>query len=156
MTKIIPLSQGKVALIDEADFNRVNKYKWYFNNGYVMHAEYFGKKVKMYLLHRFIMNTPKGMDTDHKNGDKLDNRQENLRICNRSENNQNRLKVSTASSVYKGVSWNKKMKKWKSQVKLNKKPYYIGSFVKEIHAAMAYDMFAKDLHGEFAQLNFKI
>tara|TARA_R110000824_G_scaffold217121_2_gene403649 strand:+ start:61 stop:615 length:555 start_codon:yes stop_codon:yes gene_type:complete len=105
-------------------------------------------------LHRLIMNTPKGMHTDHINGDPLDNRKENLRICTGAENQRNKGPQKNNTSGFKGVYWHKGSKKWSAQVAYNKKNIYIGCFKDKEEAARAHDAKAKELHGEFAYLNF--
>lgn len=103
-------------------------------------------------MHKIIMP---GSEIDHKNGDGLDNRKENLRVCSRSQNLFNRRKHSKSSSSYKGVSWNPLHKKWHSRIMKNKKQINLGYFDKEIDAAIAYDESAKKLFGEFCHTNFK-
>ena len=76
---------------------------------------------------------------DHINGDRLDNRIENLRIVNNQQNQFNRKSVDKSSSVYKGVSWSKSLNKWAAGYTLNKKKYHIGYFNNEVEAAKAYD-----------------
>jgi len=155
MAKRIPLTQNKFAIVDDEDFDQVNQYKWYFNNGYARRW-YLDKKTKKegYMtMHRLINNTPKGMDTDHINHNGLDNRKENLRSATRNQNNQNYL-PQKHSSKYKGVYWNKKEKKFKAYIGLNGKAIHLGYFKTEIEGAKAYDRKAKEIYGEFAYLNF--
>jgi hypothetical protein len=91
---------------------------------------------------------------DHINGDKNDNRKENLRCCSANENLQNRRKARTnKSSRFKGVSYFKPTDKWKAEIKSNKNHVYIGLFLSEIAAANAYNFYAKELHGDFANFN---
>lgn len=104
-------------------------------------------------LHRLIMNAPKGMSIDHINGDKSDNRKSNLRICTNSENLRNRGSQSNNTSGYKGVSWSKELKKWRTQICINKKHIHVGLFKDKIEAAKAYNEAAIKYHGEFAKLN---
>jgi hypothetical protein len=99
------------------------------------------------------MKTPKDMDTDHINGDGLDNRRDNLRVCNCAQNQRNRGKQNNNQSGLKGVSWHKKGKKWITQLKLNKKNIYLGLFKNKERAAVAYNEAATKYHGEFARLN---
>lgn len=108
-------------------------------------------------MHRLIMNTPDGMDTDHKNNNGLDNRRNNLRVCTIGQNKMNMSKKNYkggASSKFKGVCLREKAKKrrWRSNVRFVE----IGSFETEIEAALAYDKRAKELYGDFAKLNFPI
>jgi hypothetical protein len=115
------------------------------------------------MLHALIMNTPKGMFTDHINGDPLDNRRSNLRICTISENNRNAPNHVDGTSGYKGVCYmkdglnfkrGKNAKRWRAVVNYNKKVHYLGTFATAEEAARAYDAKALELHGEYAYLNF--
>jgi len=108
-------------------------------------------------MHRVIMKLNFGdkRQVDHINGNGIDNRRNNLRICTQSQNNQNqRTQICLKSSKYKGVLWHKCCKRWMAQIKLNKKNKYIGLFKNEIDAAHAYDREAKELFGEYAKTNF--
>jgi len=105
-------------------------------------------------IHRLITGAPKGMDIDHINGNPLDNRKSNLRICTHTENMRNRGANKNNTSGYKGVGWHKKGKKWGATIKHNYKSVYIGLYEDKEEAARAYDKKAKELHGEFAYLNF--
>ena len=111
------------------------------------------RKVKLY-IHRLIMDAPKGMDVDHINGNPLDNRKSNLRICTHTENNRNRGANKNNTSGYKGAYWHKQNKKWRAQIVRNNKAIHIGLYESKEEAARAYDKKAKELHGEFAYLNF--
>lgn len=159
MSKHIPLSQGKLALIDDDDFETHGQVKWHaMNHGrrtYAVRNVRVGLHSKAIYLHRQIMNAPKGMDVDHINGDTLDNRKCNLRICTRSENLRNRPKDPDNTSGYKGVHWSKKYNKWQSKIVLQRKTIHLGFFDDPIEAARAYDAKAKEIHGEFAFLNFQ-
>ena len=155
--KEIPLSKGKVAIVDNEDFEWLNQWKWHcLSPGYAARhnriCEWHGKR-KMVLMHREVLHTPEGMCTDHINGDKLDNRHENLRICDHSKNGAN-AKARNGKSGYRGVCWHKQRKKWTASIRFNYKTNYLGLFVNLIDAAKAYDKKAKELFGEFANLNF--
>ena len=158
--KKIKLTQGKYALIDNEDFKRINQFKWHANfiDGYWRAMRNIRKpngKRETQLMHRFIMNTPKGMDTDHKNHDGLDNQKHNLRICTMAQNQHNQKLRQNTSSKYKGVTWHEQLKKWRTRIRLNGKRIHLGYYINEIKAARAYDMKAKELFGEFAYLNFQ-
>jgi hypothetical protein len=113
-----------------------------------------GPKGQDEYLHRLIMNTPKGLDTDHIDGNHLDNRKSNLRVCTKAQNQHNRHRAHGLSK-FKGVSWHTKTKKWQARVALNGKRIHIGVFDSEIEAAKAYDQKARELYGDFARPNFE-
>lgn len=104
------------------------------------------------LMHREIMNPPKGMVVDHINGNGLDNRRCNLRICTPAENVRNRRKVACGRSRFIGVF--PRRDKWHAVVTHQRKTHFVGSFDDEVEAAKARDRLALELHGPFARLNF--
>jgi hypothetical protein len=156
--KLIPLSKNKAAKIDDLDFERVNRWKWSFcpnRGGYAVRNETYAPRKHRFLpMARFIMNAPKGMLVDHRNGDTLDNQRENLRICTIAENQQNKRKPKHNTSGYKGVQWSKQKRKWIATAALTGHLYWGGGFDDKIEAAKAYDRLASRLYGEFARLNF--
>lgn len=143
--KLIPLTKGKFAKVDNEDFDRVKEICWRYSCGY---AGSFDIQ-----MHRFIMNTPKGMHTDHINHDTLDNRKSNLRICTHQENLMNQSNQMFKTSKYKGVFWDKARCKWRAEIVFNNKSIYLGRFENEINAAMSYNKKAIELFGEFANVN---
>lgn len=156
--KKISLSQGRFALIDAEDFEFLNQWEWCYSRGYALRNEYIGmidgkQKAKRIPMHRLVNKTPDDLQTDHINGDKLDNRKCNLRSCTSSQNHMNKKSPKNSTSKYKGVHWYKKGKKWKSEIRINKKGQYLGYFKSEIEAAKAYNKAAIELFGEFAKLN---
>jgi len=147
---IIPLPNGIYALVDEEDYERVSQYNWNCDGrGYVSNNT-VGK------LHRFIMNiTDPKIKIDHKFHNKLDNRKSQLRICTHAENMRN-TRSNKGTSKYKGVNWFRASKKWCAEITYNRKNIKIGYFDNEKDAARAYDAKAKELHKEFAHLNFPL
>lgn len=146
--KKIYLNQGKYALVDDEDFEKVNAFQWHFNNGY---ARRDFIHVKLY-MHRFILNPKKGEIVDHKNGNPLDNRKENLRICNQSLNLANQRLSIKNTSGYKGVCWHKTLKYWVAQIKVNQK-CHAKYFKNKEDAARGYNEMAFKYFGEFSLQN---
>jgi len=156
MIKIIRLTNGKETIIDSSDWIKVKDFNWGYGfggSGYAGTNIGGRKNHKQLLLHRFIMDTPKGMVTDHINGNKLDNRRKNLRICTQAENSMNCRKNIIKSSKYKGVSWFKRDKCWRAYINLNRRQIHIGYFTKETDAVKAYNKQAIKVHKTFANLN---
>ncbi len=157
--KKIPLTQGQVALVDDEDYEYLCKSKWcaFYSHGryYAVRTVWENKRNKIILMHRQILNPPKGKEVDHINHNGLDNRKKNIRIATRSQNNQNQRKCTrNTTSKYKGVSWDKKTNKWISYIKINCKRTVIGYYHNEIFAAGKYDEWARKCFGSFANTNF--
>lgn len=149
MTKSIFLTQGKIALVDDEDFEELNKYKWCFDGQYAQRR--IGKTTLR--MHKVIIETPPGKHIDHIDGNPLNNQRSNLRVCSHAENQMNRKKSDGLSSKYKGVSWHKQTEKWRATIKINQGLMYLGLFEVEEDAARAYDEAAKEHFGEFAKVN---
>ena len=155
----IELTQGFRALVDDQDFQFLNGFKWCVkkhHRGLYAHRAIRNKagSKSTITMHRQIM--PDLIQIDHKNGNGLDNRRENLRPASAVQNKRNqrkRRRVGGTSSKYKGVCWFKGTGKWHAQIGLNGKRRHLGFFVSEIAAARAYNEAAVLHHGEFAVLN---
>jgi hypothetical protein len=154
--KYIPLSgqrgAGKFAIVDDEDYERLNKFKWWLGaNGYAC-GRVGGQR--MVTLHSLLMPRKPGYTVDHKYGNKLDNRHSRLRYLTPAQNvlNVHRLR-STNTSGYRGVSWSKANRKWLAQIKHKYMWHYLGYFVTPSEAAQAYNIAAERLHGDFARLN---
>ena len=159
-------------LYDAEDHDKVIAHKWcvsetkkdrFYVRTHIPHPDggwYYppngnrGRRRATLPIHRLIMDAPKGMEVDHINGNPLDNRKSNLRICTIAENLRNKGAGKNNTSGYKGVSWVKRNKRWLAQIKHNGKQVYIGHYKNKEEAARAYDKKAKELHGEYAYLNF--
>lgn len=154
--KLIPLTRGKFAKVDDDDFEYLNQWKWYCDRkGYACRAGGIEIKRNTIRMHREIIKTPKGMLTDHIDRDRLNNCKSNLRICLFSGNSANTGLTKNNTTGYKGIAFmGGKVNKWKARIKFNCKLYHIGCFKTKEEAAMAYDKKAKELFGEFACLNF--
>lgn len=156
MTKEIPLTQGKVAIVDDDDYLQISLLKWHLSaNKYAAHSVRVNGQNKQIYLHRFITNAQSGVQVDHIDGDSLNNTKRNLRLCTNIENSRNQKKrIHGTTSRFKGVAWHKKANKWCAQIMSHGKYIHLGLFLHEIEAARAYDEAAKKLHGQFAKLNF--
>jgi len=159
--KEILLSQNMVAIVDDEDFERLNIFKWTFSRqrektGCAVRN--IGRKdngtVVLYRMHWEIMGKPKkGFVVDHINGNELDNRKCNLRICSYRNNARNKVKQKNNTSGYKGVSLDKRRNKWSVRIKTNNKYKFCGYFKNIIDAVKTYNDVAKKYHGKFANLN---
>jgi len=156
--KKIKLPQGKFALVDDGDFEYLNKFKWRaIKNNLTFYVQrnirlVNGKWTSIY-MHRVLLNVPEEMETDHIDHCGLNNQRANLRICTHQKNMMNRNSNKNGSSEFKGVSWYKRDRKWHAQIRYKKKNYHLGYFILENNAALAYNKKAKELFGEFARLN---
>ncbi len=128
------------------------------SNGYFTVGLSKNGGVKTHMIHQLVarefLENPNGKPCiDHIDGNKTNNSLENLRLCSYSQNNRNRNKRENASSIYKGVCWDRSLGKWKAQIQINSRRESLGLFTNEKEAAQAYDEKAKELFKEFAKLN---
>jgi phenylalanyl-tRNA synthetase alpha subunit len=172
--KGIELTQGKVALVDDEDFDYLNQWKWHAarqrtGRFYAKRGKSIDGHVKNIWLHRIIMKTPPGLTVDHIDHDGLNCQKSNLRNCTISQNSKNRTPIG--KTKYLGVSPRSKFQKtklkdgtvkiyrntpaYKAFIKSEKGRIYLGKYKDPIKAARAYDRAAKIIYGEFANLNFK-
>jgi hypothetical protein len=146
-------------LYDACDADKVEPWTWHIMKG---HSTYYAYRQtprpnrKQIAMHREVANCPKGMMVDHRNGNGLDNRQENLRVCTMSQNMMNRGKTRQNSTGFKGAykTGDSKLNPYSAKIQKNKKVYCLGHYRTAEEAARAYDKKATELHGEFATLNF--
>lgn len=148
----VPLTQGKVAVVDLSAVPLIEGYAWHFDKGYAATKvrDESGKRRLIY-MHRLIAATPDGFDTDHVNMDRLDNRSTNLRHATRSENLRNAPAHSSNTSGFKGVSWNGRAGKWQAHIRFHGKQHSLGHHATREAAFAAYCNSAKQMHGEFAR-----
>lgn len=163
--KEIPLSRHKVALVDDEDFEKLNEHKWLVVNsrGYcyaIRHSTTKRKDRTSIQMSRVIMKTPKELQVDHINHNTLDNQKANLRNCSAKENSRNRIMKNPSLSGFKGVDYRtikRGLKTYKyivARIGYNGKIINLGYFSNLESAARSYDAKAKELFGNFANLNF--
>jgi HNH endonuclease/AP2 domain len=158
--KTITLTQGKVAFVDDADFEWLSQWKWHAlyvkrrDTWYAGRTDCSGPRPRTVRMHRLIMGEPEGIQIDHKDGVGLNNQRGNLRLATDSQSNCNRGKSCGCSSKFKGVSWRKDMQRWHAQIMHLGVTRHLGYFKYEKVAALAYDFAARELHEGFAKLNF--
>ncbi len=150
VVRIIPLTLVFSTQIDEADFELVGAYSWYSMK--LKNTTYARSGTNLF-MHRLIMNPSNHEQVDHLNGDGLDNRRMNLRVCTRSQNVQNRHKVF-GMSRFQGVYRDSRRTRWTASIICCGVTYRLGTFANEEEAARAYDRKAKELFGPFARVNF--
>lgn len=158
--KTISLTQGFVALVDDADYERVSAFKWSASK--TKSNVYGVRKIRTpegrttsQLLHRFVMGvTDPEIDVDHGDHDGLNCQRSNLRKCVGGENDGNRTKTH-GSSQYKGVSWSKDKGKWRACITIEK-TVHLGYFTDETQAALTYDAAARIRFGVMANCNFPL
>jgi hypothetical protein len=155
MTIEIPLTQGKVALIDDEDFERVNQFKWCAlkTRGGKFYAERKENGQHVY-LHRFLMDAPADMEVDHIDHNRLNCQKHNMRLATNAGNAKNAVKHRDNTSGFKGVSFNKGCGKYQSQIRADGVRHFLGYYDDPTEAARAYDAAARKLHGDFAVANF--
>ncbi len=155
--KVIELTQGQVALVDDEDFDGLSRWKWCIaktqSTIYAKRRRKNSKKCYTILMHRDIMLPDAGMVIDHIDGNGLNNQRYNLRICSQSQNMRN-INSRSGASKYKGVCRWGDSGRWKAEIRKNKHSLHLGVFNDELIAAQHYDEAAKILFREFALLNF--
>jgi hypothetical protein len=149
---------GKVTIVSEEDYEYLKQFSWRLeSSGYVVtfdKEKYKNTKKLGYLyMHRMINKTPNELFTDHINGNRLDNRRENLRTVTKSQNMLNKGTPRHNKSGYKGVYCHKQNNKWRASISIYGKQTHIGYFESKEDAARAYNEMALKYHGEYAFLN---
>jgi len=157
-TLTVPLPRGFQAIIDAADADLVVGRVWHVL-GDSIGRPYAVSPNGLQGMHRAILNPPNDMVIDHINGDGLDNRRANLRVCSVAQNRRNARKTRSATtSRFKGVWYERPSsehggKPWRARIVFERRNIRLGRFDTEVAAARAYDEAAQRLHGEFAKTN---
>lgn len=149
----IPLTKGKFAIIDAADYELVSTHKWCASGSGCRTYAYCQMNGKTVALHRFLTNAPKGMVVDHIDGNGLNDRRGNLRVCTQQQNLWN-SRPRGKSSRFKGPCWDRQKRRWVVYVRHGGRNIFVGRFRDEVTAALAYDRKAYECFGEYAYLNF--
>ncbi len=156
----IPLTQGKVALVDDEDYERVAQFNWHA----VKHREIWyaqrnlispktGRRTTQH-MQRFILDTCTAPHIDHRDCDGLNNQRYNFRPCTHAQNFRNRGAQRNNTSGYKGVTWSAIKNRWLAAIQVDSTKMHLGNFRDPVEAARAYDAAAAQHFGEFAVLNF--
>lgn len=158
--KAIKLTNGGEVIVDDSDYPLLSQFPWYgFKTGRLGNRVPIvklkvGRKWLNVTMHRLLLLPSTELCVHHVNGNSLDNRRENLRVCTKTENNRAfRRKTPGATSCYRGVCWDQRRKKWKAYIETGGKLRNLGRFDTELDAARTYNEVAKILFGDFAHLN---
>lgn len=175
MIREVELTRGHVALVDDADYPLVADFKWSVSIVekrwiYARTVSQVGvgepRRIKWVFMHRLLTNAPRSHVVDHWDGDGLNNRRANLRVCTRSQNNGN-VRVIHSCSGFKGVYWDPfcyrrdgskypRPKPWKVQILADRKYYFLGRFSTPEEGGLVYDAAAIRLLGQFAATNAEL
>lgn len=153
--KQIKLNPNGVALVDDADFEYLNKFRWYLSaQGYAIGGEKTKTRKAFEKMHRFVMNiSDPNIKIDHKDGNKLNNQKINLRRATPAQNTHNSKKAAGTKNNYKGTNYLQRIGLWQSRCRMNGLDFFLGHYKSEIAAAYAYNKKALEL-SEFSRINY--
>lgn len=145
---------GFFATVDKEDYPLVSQYVWNVNKGRKTYyaITYFDGGTRGVFMHRMILNTPLDKDTDHWDGNGLNNVRSNLREATRTQNNANRTRLTMNTTGFRGVF--RSGNRWRAQIQYDHAAHHLGCYGTREEAARAYDVAARQVHGEYAALNF--
>lgn len=151
----VPLTKGYEAIVDATDVPLVEGYNWTAavksRTVYAIRTDYTGPKQRRVRMHRVILGEPEGMQVDHRDGNGLNNRRDNLRKATHSQNTHNARTSNRNTSGFKGVGWNKAKAKWQARICINGKRKSLGYHDTPEVAYAAYCKASAKLHGEFGR-----
>lgn len=155
--KLIPVHGGHFTQVDDDDFEWLSSFTWHTMKGHntiyaATNMKRDGGGYSTAVMHRMVNRTPRGLHTDHIDGDGLNNTKANLRTATRTENARNRAPNRTGTSKAKGVHWNKRKQRWVASIRVNKNLMFLGLHKSEQAAAAAYAEAAAHHFGEFARI----
>lgn len=133
--KTIELTQGQVTLVDDEDYDRLSQYNWSAQYSplskayYAVTTLYDGGIRRRIIMHRFILNAPRGCEVDHQNHNTLDNRKNNIKLTTASGNRKNAGLRSNNTSGFCGVHWDKPSKRWRASIRLGNRTIVLGRFL---------------------------
>jgi surface antigen len=150
--RLVPVGRkGLLAKVDDEDFAHVIMFRWYackpYKVVYAVRRWQDNGKCRSQYMHTLITGI-KGID--HKNGDGLDCRKDNLRVATDAQNQTNHGPHCDNPSGERGVSWNKRKRRWQARITKAGKHYWLGLFHDKTEAAETYKTAATLLFGEFA------
>lgn len=150
----IQLTKGQAAIVDDADFEYLSQWKWHFSHGYARRRVKEAGQARIIYMHRVIARPLEMEEVDHANMNGLDNRRENLRCCDRSQNNCNRKVRSDSKIGLKGVRYQyhpRSKKRYGAVIRINGVSKYLGAFSTPEEAHAAYVAAQPPLHKEFSR-----
>lgn len=156
--KTIQLTQGKIAFVDDEDFENLSQFKWCAfrrrDTFYAMRGMWLGGgKQKTILMHRVLLGLKSNQKVDHEDGNGLNNQRYNLRVATTSQNGMNRGKQRNNKSGFKGVTYFARTGKWVAHIRVDRKSQNLGYFFTPEEAHAAYCAAALELHGDFARFS---
>lgn len=156
--KKIPLTQGYFALVDDSDYEAISKYKWHIKkHGRTFYAKHSTKKgdnrkQKTVYMHSLLLATPRGMEVDHIDGDGLNNRRDNIRVCVHAENTRNARTRLDNKSGFRGVHFHSRDMVWSASIGFKNKRVHLGYFSSKLLAREAYRDASIKYYGNFARV----